>query len=360
MYRQIRRIQYLVLCIAMLIVSVNMRAQMRLDTRTHVDTLSTIERLAIRTNSIDWLLLQANVGVEYDLTRTNWNRWTIGANVRFNWATPHTFTPEWVYDVKEFKLEFRNYWRTHPVEGRYFAEHTSIIDRAFSQRRKHTRAKLPAYYRGLFLSLTDYDLRIPALIKERTKGYAITAGVLYGIVKPLYIYRNGSSLDLDLGISLGLAATNPEEYKYDKENPSFSLRQEKTGWNLVKMPILNEARIGLVYRLGKYHMTSRYRRRYDVDRDFINYHDSIFNEQERIAYNKRLDDSTFNAVRSFYQHKLDSIVKSDPALQKEHTVKTTSVRRPADLLEPADTKKKTAKTEEAMPRSERKRKGGKQ
>ena len=64
-----------------------------MDTSHKVDSLSTKERLSWRTNAVDWLLLVPNVGVEYDIGRYNWNRWTVGLNIRGNWQSSHTFKP---------------------------------------------------------------------------------------------------------------------------------------------------------------------------------------------------------------------------------------------------------------------------
>ena len=42
-----------------------MQAQV-MEHRTGVDTLSLAERISVRTNAADWMLLTPNIGVEYD------------------------------------------------------------------------------------------------------------------------------------------------------------------------------------------------------------------------------------------------------------------------------------------------------
>lgn len=338
----------------MLTLGTTMYAQMRLDDRMKVDTLTWKDRIALRTNAIDWLLLQANLGVEIDLGAYNYNRWTLLFSGKINWATPHTFTPEWVYDIIEAKVEVRNYWRTHAVEGNYFAEHTTIIDKLFSQRRRNPKYRLPAYYRGFYVALDKFDMRIPVLVDQRHDGKAIQAGFTYGIVKPLYVYRNGSSIDLDLGISAGIAVQNSQTSTYNVDNTEFRIDGEYSGWSLVKMPVINELRASLVYRPGKYHMTSRYRRRYDVDIDYMNFNDSIFIENERIAYTKHVNDSTFNAVRTYYQLKVDSLVKQYPDLAKPYVEKKdNTIRRPADIV---DGRLKTTTTNAPASKADKRRK----
>ena len=90
-----------------------------MDTSHKVDSLSTKERLSWRTNAVDWLLLVPNVGVEYDIGRCNWNRWTVGLNLRGNWQSSHTFKPGIVYNVAEVRAEVRNYYRIRVFDGKY-------------------------------------------------------------------------------------------------------------------------------------------------------------------------------------------------------------------------------------------------
>lgn len=48
-----------------------------MDTGHKVDTLSTRQRIALRTNAFEWLCLTPNIGVEYDLTKFNYGRWAL-------------------------------------------------------------------------------------------------------------------------------------------------------------------------------------------------------------------------------------------------------------------------------------------
>ena len=68
-----------------------------IDRRPETDTLSLADRITLRTNAVDWLLLLPNIGVEFDLGNKNWSRWSIGLDVRGNWQTKHTFKPGVVY-----------------------------------------------------------------------------------------------------------------------------------------------------------------------------------------------------------------------------------------------------------------------
>lgn len=94
---------------------------------------------------------------------------------------------------------------------------------------------------------------------------------------PMYVFKSGNSLDLDLGISVGLVATNMEKFRlvddcYERTQPGK--------WKIVPFPIPTEARVGLVYRLGKYPINKKYRWRYDVDMRYRERYDSIRYEIE--------------------------------------------------------------------------------
>ena len=56
---------------------IGVRAQV-FETRARIDTLKWNERISLHTNAVDWALLIPNIGVEYDIRSTNWNRWAVG------------------------------------------------------------------------------------------------------------------------------------------------------------------------------------------------------------------------------------------------------------------------------------------
>lgn len=111
------------------------------DKSMRVDTLSLAERLSFHTNMVDWTLLTPNVGVEFDVRSTNWNRWAVGMDLRYNWQTKNTFKSGLVYNIMGARLYFRNYWRPRQIGDEGVSRHTRFIDRVFSCRR--TRVKHP-------------------------------------------------------------------------------------------------------------------------------------------------------------------------------------------------------------------------
>lgn len=277
-----------------------------MDNTAHVDTLTLAERLSLRTNVVDWALLTPNVGVEFDLRSTNWSRWAVGLNLRYNWNTRHTFVPGKVYNVAEVRAEVRNYWRTRDLSSmasRSLRPHKWWIDKAVSQRRKTSRHPVTTFYRGFYASYTDYSL---LLGREGKQGSMVQAGVLYGVMRPLYQFHNGNSVDLDFGISAGLAYTKYDKYRHDRENNCYPVTGHKD-WHLVKHPVVADVRVGVVYRFGNYPINKKYRFRYDVDQAYQARIDSINELRRRRRMEKLWRDSVYNMVFNEFEHLYDSI-----------------------------------------------------
>lgn len=87
------------------------------ESKTGVDTLTFAERISLRTNAVDWTLLTPNLGVEFDVKSTNWNRWAVGLTLKTKWNTPATFKNRVFYNITEVRADFRNYWRTRQINN---------------------------------------------------------------------------------------------------------------------------------------------------------------------------------------------------------------------------------------------------
>lgn len=310
--------------------ALSMQAQV-MERKTGVDTLSAAERLSVRTNAADWLMLLPNIGVEYDIRNTNWNRWSVGLNLRSNWQSSHTYRPGIVYNLTGIRAEVRNYRRTRqmnysklPVlnekgdtiglatETNGLDPHTNFIGKIFSVRRKKIKYPLNTYYRGLYLSYNDFSLKFAS---EGKQGSALGIGMTYGFIRPLHEYPNGNSLDFELGISGGLAYAKYDTYRHDRESDCYSVIESKD-WHIIPYPVISEIKVGFVYRFGNYPITKKYRWRYDVDMPYKSKYDSIalvksnwreFGKQQRA-------DSIRNA--KLEKHKADSISKATKKADK--------------------------------------------
>lgn len=302
-----------------------------LDNSTRVDTLKFAERISLRANALDWLLLTPNIGIEYDLSNKNWNRWTVGVNLRANWQTSHTFKPGVVYNLISAKAEVRNYWRTRQVtdtvevyeDGIVVDEyvekgvdpHKTLLGRLFSMRRRKIKHPATTYYRGLYLSHSDYSIKLG---KEGKQGKAIGLGLTYGIIRPLYVYKNGNSLDFEAGISAGVAYTKYNTYTHDRESDCYPVVEQKD-WHLLKHPVISEIKLGFVYRFGKYPVTKKYRWRYDADADYKFRVDSVATVKEAAKINK-MTEKKWEAERKAF-------VKDSLRNEKQKEVKLDSLKK---------------------------------
>lgn len=281
---------------------IGVRAQV-FETRARIDTLKWNERISLHTNAVDWALLIPNIGVEYDIRSTNWNRWAVGMSAKTKWRTNSRFKQRLFYNVSEVRFEFRNYWRTRQIDGREVTKHTSFIDKLFSCRRTVVKHPHTTYYRGVYASAGDYSFLVD---RKGRQGKFVSGGVTYGAMYPMYVFKSGNSLDLDLGISVGLVATNMEKFRlvddcYERTQPGK--------WKIVPFPMPTEARVGLVYRLGKYPINKKYRWRYDVDMRYRERYDSIRYEIEARRQERHITDSITNKIYNDFWLEYDKEAK---------------------------------------------------
>lgn len=296
-----------------------------INNSAHVDTLSIRDRIALRTNAIDWLFLTPNIGIEFSLGNTNWNRWTVGFNLKDKPKTSHTFTPGIVYNLMDLRTEIRNYWRTRDMsdpDNRQIPVHRNFVQKLFSQRRFHASHPKTVYFRGFYTAYTKYSI---LLGHEGKQGSAIQAGILYGIERPLFIYTNGNSIDMELGISIGACYTQYHKYLHENEDDCYPVTATET-WHLVKHPVISDLHAGLVYRFGKYPLQKRYQWRYNTDIQYQAAMDSINLLRYKKRFEKNYMDSIYNAVFNDFEHIYDSICKIKPSINSTESDKKLTLK----------------------------------
>ena len=296
------------------------------ESKTGVDTLSLAERISLRTNAIDWTLLTPNLGIEFDVTSTNWNRWAVGLSFKSKWNTPATFKNRIFYNITEVRADFRNYWRTRQIDGDGVKAHTNFIDRLFSCRRRVVKHPKTTYYRGAYVSFSDFSVKLGA---KGRQGKAVSAGITYGIIKPLYTFKTGNSLDLDFGFDAGFIATNAEEFKLDRAENCY-VRTKAGAWKFVPFPMPTSARVGFVYRFGKYPITKKYRWRYDADADYKYRMDTIASNAIARAYNQQIRDSIQNRILGEFWQTYDSAAVVNAKIAAARKVELENRRLEAD------------------------------
>ena len=276
-----------------------------MDTGHQVDTLSTAERLSVRSNAVDWLLLVPNIGIEYDIFPTNHNRWSVGLNLRYNWQSNHTYKPGLVYNVAEARLEVRNYYRIRVFSSPSVEPKKHIWERVLSPRRAESKHPTTTYYRGAFVAYNNYSLKLGS---EGKQGNAIIGGVMWGMIKPMYQFSNGNSLDLEFAASAGVAYAKYDTYTHDRMDDCYPITA--TGKTTI-MPVINELRVGFVYRFGSYPITKKYRWRYDVDLDYQDRVDSIVRAERNAAAAQHLSDSIYGSISKVFWDRYDQLAKKN-------------------------------------------------
>jgi len=304
------------------------------DTRAKEEKLSFAERISLKTNAFDWLTLTPNLGVEFDVRGTNWNRWAAVVNAKGNFTPSHTYNPGIVFEHQQLRIEARNYWRTRQIDGRYVNFHNNLIDKLFSFRRVRVKHPLTTYYRGLYVAYDRFD----HLFKSTGyRGDAISGGFVYGIVRPLYQYSNGNSVDFELGVAAGAAYVKYDKYKNDRTANAYVTTSAS---NKTICPVLSDIHVGFIYRFGNYPVTKKYRYRYDVNYDFQNEKDSIAIAKNNAAAEEvRLD--TLNTSlehkfwKNYYENQEDNLSNATDTTTAagKKAAKQAAKRRKAELKE---------------------------
>lgn len=186
--------------------------------------LSLKDRFAFRANMVSWVLATPSVGVQFDLSPWNYNKWTIGADMKWNPGSNQTFNACIEYKMLDAKIEAR----------RYFRESLTI-----KQGQKRMPKYWRAYYWGVYAGYTDYTI----YLREGFTGKHIGIGASAGWEIPVVTFATGG-LDLDFGLSAGWIYGKSKKRIHDN---GYSFANIKD-WHFTPYPIISEIRLALVYR----------------------------------------------------------------------------------------------------------------
>ena len=299
------------------------------ETRSGVDTLKLSERISFHTNVVDWALLVPNIGLEFDIRNTNWNRWAVGLSFKSRWQTNSTFKQRYFYSLTSARVYFRNYWRTRQISDyNGVSRHTNIIDRAFSCRRTKVKHPRTTYYRGLYASVSDYSYKFS---KNGRQGLAFSGGVTYGCLRPLYQFASGNSLDLEMGIDVGLMLTRTEQFGIDADTKCYT-RVSYKDWKIVPFPLPTELRLGLVYRLGSYPITKKYRWRQDADAAYADALRERRLTEQTERTNRENAAKTRQKMEAEFWSAYDSIASVNAVSNKQRAVEMARQKAEADRM----------------------------
>ena len=228
------------------------------------EDLSFKDRIAIRTNIVDWVLTSPNVAFDYDIVNTPYNKNSIGLGLRYNWNTYHNYIPKRVYNLFDARLDYRFYWRQQPYDNRdnYYGD----WEREWIQSSKgldKLRARLNCFrsvdnpkphisiFVGPYVSVSDFSIKLSAADNALGRqGIVFGAGLTGGIALPLYGYKNGAALDIEFGGSIGLHLASYDFYKADVANNEYQSSTNRKGKSHknVFVPFPSDIRVSLVYR----------------------------------------------------------------------------------------------------------------
>lgn len=289
--------------LSLLFITLPISAQL-VETKTGVDTLTFAERISVKTNAVNWLILTPNISVEYDLKGTNWSRWAVQLSLKSTLGqalqNTHSYAPPIVYNRFQARAEVRQYYRYHSLDCQVFTPHRTLWGKALSTRRLDVKHPNTTYFRGAYVAYDNFSAMMFLLANKGIQGHAYSGGFTYGIVKPLARFTNGNSLDLELSASAGVAYVQYKKYKYDRETYEYvTYGDDVKGFR----PALGDLNVGFTYRFGNYPLYKKYRYRYDVD---MEYNDRLNNEAlERSNYlsNKTLHEQRIEDMEDMFWSK---------------------------------------------------------
>lgn len=184
------------------------------------------ERLAFKTNLVNWVGLMPNIGLEMDVSNSVYNKWVVGVQATWNGLANEVPTLRRQLEVNDYRAEVKRYVKP------------SMTVRPG---RKRTPKFWRTYYYGVYGGYTRFNL----MWDRGMTGEMWHAGLTGGWQVPVYRCKNGGGLDLDLGASLGFVCLKYNRFKY--ENDQLMMTEEhRQKW--LPYPVPTELRIGLVYR----------------------------------------------------------------------------------------------------------------
>ena len=203
-----------------------------------LDTLSLGERISLKTNFVDWIVLIPNLGAELTLGNMNWSRWTIGVYGRLKPATHNVRTSYNAYDLSDVRFEVRRY--------------------------HHGKGVLRSFFGGIYGVYGSHDLKWNA---TGYKGTHLAAGLTVGTLAPLYSFANGGSLDLEFSLNAGAVFAKHDEYERTDNTyvVTKSASNYKLDWSPLPYLLVNDVlKISLVYHFGP-SVANRYKKRITID-----------------------------------------------------------------------------------------------
>lgn len=182
-------------------------------------------RLSLKINALELLCTIPNIGAEYDLTDSPYNRLTLSLTAKYNPDTWHTLAPVTVFNLLEFRSECRWWYRQKESPVKFFSN--------------------GAFYAGGYLHGGSFSVKMSPTGRQ---GILFGIGASYGYDFPLYTFKK-FCIDFELGASLGFAVSRYELYRMNNTDTDFViLPDDSMRWRMIPYPILSELRASFAFR----------------------------------------------------------------------------------------------------------------
>ena len=215
------------------------------------------KRFSFHTNVIDWCIATPNLGLEWDFSGKRTSRYSLGVQAKYRPSTWNKHNPRIVFNTLQVRGELRRYWRTFVYEdydgiqrdttvGKFRSMLSYLRYKRLSGARPKRARNWRAYYMGLYAEIDKFTYNIS---NDGRQGSGAGFGLTAGYTLPLYPMKNGASIDLELGLSVGARIQSYEKFTYEEETHCYAYagRQERS---FVKHPVLADAHVSFVYRFN--------------------------------------------------------------------------------------------------------------
>ena len=286
------------------------------------ETTPFADRIAIRTNALDWMLTIPNISFEADLSGSEYNNLTLGLSAKYNWDTWHynrntgrPYAPPAAYNLLDIRPEVRYWYRTRKAprtKGPWSVEN-------FLKNRKSPKT-WRANYVGAYVNYATYTFKFG---KKGMQGMAYGLGASTGYSIPMYEYKNGA-VDVELGFSVGLQLCTRDMFLHNPDGYFYTQVMEGTkDLHLTPFPVVSDMRVAFVWR----HKSIKDKVKEDVEKNRV-----------KAYFNSILGDYNYNdCSKSRYDEDLTNTLSSR---EKARIMQSDSLYR-AGFMKNIDTQEET-------------------
>lgn len=197
------------------------------NTQAPADRLQGWDRWSFRINALELLCTVPNFSVEFDLSSSPYARSTLSLGVKYNWETWHTLPPRLVFNMLEFRPEYRWWFRIKPRDG------------------KRNWLSNKAFFAGAYAQAGNFAIK-PGTYGIQGPLYGL--GASFGFDFPLYSYRR-LALDFELGVAAGLLVCRKDSFTTSRSGTEYVVVPERSKpMHLVPYPAFTEIKACFVFR----------------------------------------------------------------------------------------------------------------